>query len=154
MFSGKFTRTRPGGQSTPPPVVADAIYRKVVHHRAAIDVGDVNHVDVGHCPVIKEGAAPPFASDKAHTDVAEPIIDPAIEADVGAPVTACQLKAAPPSPNNRESIRDRAAAPIPTYPEPSSIRPPDRTPSIRASTYSPAVDKPVVCRQAAAEDQC
>ena len=68
-------------------IEADAI--DIVHHHRAV-VRIVNHrdVDVGHGAIVDKLSATPFAAPKAYARVAVAIIDPAIKADVRAPVAA------------------------------------------------------------------
>jgi hypothetical protein len=82
-FTGGWASSEPAGTA----IVADAIYREIVRYRTVVNVGEVPRADIGHRPVIKEGPTPPFPTYKAHPWVTEAIIDAAVEAHVGAPVT-------------------------------------------------------------------
>src|ERR1700733_9171905 len=70
------------------PVEAGPIYRGVVDD-GAVDIGVVNHggVHVGDRAVIGEMAAFPASTEESHAHISEAVVDAAIEADVGAPVS-------------------------------------------------------------------
>ena len=88
----KFTGGRASAESPRTAIVTDAIYREIVHHGTVVNVGDVRHVDIGHRPIIEEGPTPPFPARKAHATVTEAIIDAAVEANMGAPVSCMPEK--------------------------------------------------------------
>src|SRR5271165_5695673 len=79
-------RVHPAGSA----VVADVIHNRRVIDYGAVDVGVVNdgRVDVRHRGVIREDAVVPIAANISHADVAESVVNPAIETDVRAPVAA------------------------------------------------------------------
>ncbi len=87
VLGGEFTRRGPSAESARTAIVADAIHRVVVHHRTAVDIGDIRHIDIGYRPIIEEAPAPPFPPFEAPAVVSEPIIDAAVEANVWSPVS-------------------------------------------------------------------
>jgi len=77
-------RRRPRCEST---LAAVEAYMAVVDNgdMLVIDVVDVDHVDVGKFPVIKEVAVLPPSPNKTVAEVAEAVVDSAIEADMRPP---------------------------------------------------------------------
>lgn len=65
-------------------VVADAVYRRIVHHHGLVDVGVVDHcgVDAHHRRVVLEDSAVPAAYDKTDAAVPEPAIHAAAKPDL------------------------------------------------------------------------
>src|SRR5271157_568796 len=87
VFRSHFTGGRASSKSARTAIVADAIHREIVHDRTVVNVGKVRRPEIVHRPVIKEVPAPPVPACIAHAGVTETIIDAAVEAHVGAPVT-------------------------------------------------------------------
>lgn len=73
-----------------PAVVAHVVNGPIVHNDGLVhvNIGDAGVVYVYHGAVVKESAAPPFTADEAIAAVTISIIYPAIETDMGTPVTA------------------------------------------------------------------
>jgi hypothetical protein len=92
VLRGEFAGGWADVQSTCAPIVADAIHGEVVHHRAVVNVGEVPSTEIVHRPVIEESSAPPFAAYKAHAIVAEPVVDPTVEANVRSPIARMKDK--------------------------------------------------------------
>ena len=85
-FSGFFpwrgTRLYPTMTS----VEADAIHVNVARFLVVYVAGDVR-VDVAHCAIVKEPSVIPASSYKSEAEIAKAVIDPAVEANLRAPVT-------------------------------------------------------------------
>ncbi len=92
----EFSRTGSNINAAATTVVADAVYDPaavaniVVDHVVAVDVMDDVDVDVGHSAVVVEVMILPVAAEVADTDVAEAVVDAAVEADVGPPVAVME----------------------------------------------------------------
>jgi hypothetical protein len=73
-------------------VVADAIAGKIVTdvsvvvNVGVIDVGNVHLTDIGHAAVVEEIAIVPVTAGEADAEIAETVIDTAVETDVRRPV--------------------------------------------------------------------
>src|SRR5580658_1559320 len=88
FFLRRWTRLNPPGA----PVVAHAVYRRAVHHRRVVNVVDVGDVHIGGRAVIEEVSIVPTSARKTHAEVTESITDPAIEPNLGPPVTLVKDK--------------------------------------------------------------
>ncbi len=91
---GELGGARADVNATTATVVADAVDGAgavgdvVVDHGAVVDVGDV--ADVGDGAVVVEVMPVPVAAEVAEADIAESVVDAAIEADMLAPVSAME----------------------------------------------------------------
>lgn len=81
---GDLARVGPALDAGRAAVVADAAVVDIVvdHYRVVVDVGDAGDIHVGHGAVVEEAVVIPVTADVADADVAEAIVDAAIEADV------------------------------------------------------------------------
>jgi hypothetical protein len=74
-------------------VVTDARLRgtviddSIVMDTRVVHVGDIDVGYVGHGPVVKEIMIAPIPADKPGAEVAEPVIDAAVEADMRCPIS-------------------------------------------------------------------
>ena len=98
---GLFLRSRTHVYSACPTVVGNR--RSVVDdHRLVVDVGHIRDADVRDGAVVKKRAPAPLPADKANTGVAKSVVNPAVEADVRAPVSRMPgIQSAAPSPVSR-----------------------------------------------------
>src|ERR1700722_15518535 len=85
-FGSFFLRRGPRVYPTVASVEADAIHITVVHFLVVHVAGDVK-VYVGNGAIIEEATVIPASSHKPHAEIAEAVIDSAVEADLRAPVT-------------------------------------------------------------------
>src|SRR5438445_4493709 len=86
-----FLSVRARGDSTHSSVVAHVVYGDVIHDdRLVIDVRNVRHVVDGS--VVEEGSAIPISPRIADTNVAETVVNAAIESDVRTPVALMKNK--------------------------------------------------------------
>jgi hypothetical protein len=68
-------------------VIAHVVDSRIVHRYVfGIHIGDVGGADVVDCPIVKEGSVTPIPARIAFANVAETIVDAAIEAHGGPPV--------------------------------------------------------------------
>ena len=98
VLSLQLLRLRAGLDSASATVEADV---SVVHDSDVIDVdvGDVGSAIVADSGVVEEVTAAPFAACKPGSEVAEAVVNAAIEADVWAPISAMEpIKATIPAP--------------------------------------------------------
>src|SRR5208283_3981819 len=84
-------------------VVTDTIDGDVVvDHRLVVHVVNVDDIDIGHGAVVKEVSAVPASACETHAEIAEAVVDAAIEADMWSPVSFMEEEpAAFPSPPGR-----------------------------------------------------
>ena len=88
VAGGQLARVRRAPDAVRPAVIADAAVVDVVDdHGVVVDVGDPRDVYVRHRAVVVEAVALPVTAHIAQPDIAEAIVDAAIESHVGAPVT-------------------------------------------------------------------
>jgi len=90
-----FSRSWPHANALRAAVVADAVLndRTVDDDIALVDIGDVDAADVVDGAVVGELIAVPIASLIADADIAKAVVDPAVEADIAAPVSAMETVA-------------------------------------------------------------
>ena len=72
-------------EATCSPVIAHG--PRVHHHASTIDMGHARNADVGDSAVVVERSSAPLPADKAHTRIAEAVVNSAIEANVRSPVS-------------------------------------------------------------------
>lgn len=88
MARGQFARVRRAPDAIGATVVADASPINVVDdHGVVVHVGDARDVHVGHRAVVVEAVALPVAAHIPQAHIAEAVVDAAIKADVGPPIT-------------------------------------------------------------------
>src|SRR5579864_335364 len=100
-------------------VVAHAVHGGVVDHGRVVNVVNVGHVHIVHRTVVEEPVVVPTSTFVAISEVAETIIDPAIETDSRAPIALMKQKsiATPtPIPRSPEEAGFRRQHPRAGYP--------------------------------------
>lgn len=81
-------RRGPGINASAPAIKADPADGSVSDH-GPVDIGvvDADHVYVGHGAIVKEPATTPISSHEANAAITKAIINAAVEANVGSPVS-------------------------------------------------------------------
>jgi len=94
---------RLGGCSANAVVIADVVHHgRVVDDRSAVHIGDVLNVEVIHCPVVVEEPVAPIPARIANSEVAEAVVNAAIEPDHWPPVAGIPaIPAVVPTPVSR-----------------------------------------------------
>src|SRR5580658_4433132 len=135
MSRGFFCSGRACGCSTGSAVVADAVSRALVAYGFYVSVVNRGHIYVIHRRVVAELVVYPVSAFVAGTAVAKAIVNAAIEADSGAPVTLVPSKCtAAPAPITRSPEQANAGRldPCAGHPEIAvgTVRPETRRPQI------------------------
>src|SRR5208337_5302395 len=86
-----FLRGRAHIDSTVAAVVADMVL-VVVSHVGVVNIVDVRNVHVAHGPVVEKVSVIPTPAFKTRTEIAEAVIDPAVEAYLGTPIAVIENK--------------------------------------------------------------
>ncbi len=131
-----FPRGRTSSSSAPAAVKADPVHVVVDDGRVVGIVND-DDVHVGHRAVIVVVATSPVAAEKADTGVAETVVNAAVEADFGSPVT------------RRPGVKVVFESPISWSPEQADFRreyPGARNPEVAVWTVSPVARNPDIAR--------
>src|SRR5579883_350151 len=96
---GLLLRCRLRGDTAGAAVEANAVDGAIAHYRLVVDVRDVHIPDVGDLAVIEEVPVVPIATFESGAEVAEAIVNTAIETDGRAPIARVEhVDAAGPSP--------------------------------------------------------
>src|SRR5437764_948038 len=85
MLPAHLVAARPRHDSASATVVADAVYGHIIDDGSVIDV-DVGDGYVVYAAVVEKFAPMPVTAAVAHAEVAESIVNAAVEADVRAPI--------------------------------------------------------------------
>ena len=134
--SGAFLRRRCCMDPVGSAVEAHPIGR-VVDDRFVVGVMHDRHVDVRHRRVIGKRIADPAPAGKTYADIAEAVIDAAIEADVGPPIA------------DVECVHSANEAPVTRRPKQADarwLRPGSRHPEIPGGRESPIAGSPQITR--------
>lgn len=108
--------------STVATIVADVVHRSVIDG-CVVNVVNFIDVHVVHGTVVEKVSVIPTPAFVTLPEIAEAVIDPAVEAYVRTPVAVIENKSvAAPNPNRLESTGNRFPAPSPMCPAPSSNR--------------------------------
>src|SRR5260370_39987876 len=101
---GQFLRGRLGGDTAGSAVIADVVDRRVIDHRPVVDVRDVNSSEIVHGPIVEERAAAPIPALEAGAEIAEAVINTAIEPDMRPPISRVEDigPVDPPPPGRRQ----------------------------------------------------
>lgn len=120
MLSLKLLRTRADGNAAIAAVVADTVVVVVDDgYVVLVDVSDVGAAEVADAGVVEEAVAAPFATFITCSEVAESVVDSAIEPDMRTPVTVMEVvEATLPAPERRgpEETALRRQDPCAGYP--------------------------------------
>src|SRR5713226_10061476 len=131
-----FPRGRTSSGSAPASVKADPV-DVVVDDGRVVGIVNDGDVHVGHRAVVVVVATSPVAAEKADTGVAETVVNAAVEADFGSPVT------------RRPSVEAVFEGPIPWSPEETDFRrecPGARNPKVAVRAVSPVAGNPDIAR--------
>src|SRR5271170_2415690 len=74
-------------------VVADVAYR-IHFNRGVINIVNFGNIHIAHGTIVKEMSVVPTAAFKAHTEIPESVIDPAVEPYFWAPIPVIEEKSA------------------------------------------------------------
>src|SRR6185437_1512994 len=99
LARGRFlSRGRTRARAAMPTVEADVRHRDVVHRRV-IDIGDVDIAEIIDGAIVEKVIVIPVTADKADAEIAEAVMDTAIEADGRPPITGMpEIAAIAPAP--------------------------------------------------------
>ena len=136
---GNFCARRTGLNAMRATVVADAVVDDgaVNHHGAVVDIGDVDAAEVVDLAVIGKVISMPISALIANSCISESVVDPAIKADVTAPIAVV------------EAVTSTDEAPVGRRPQRALIRrcdPGAWNPVIAASTPAPVARSPKIAR--------
>src|SRR5579863_23883 len=101
VFRRLFFGCGPDFDSTVSSVVTHPVHRSVVDHRGVVNIVNVRDIHVVHGTVVEELTASPFATFIAMAEIAESVVDAAVESDVRTPIAdmenECRAAPTPPS---------------------------------------------------------